>query len=150
MSIQPIWSSDDIDKTLRVLNTYNGRDKAIRTAYFSLIILSTKTKNAELASRITSLAKQLSLTRLVLRQLNHLPLIVSLLRSPRDIQRAKDKLDSGLNATVTLIYSVQSFVEFSAWIADAKLIGLDAPKWFRWSLYLVSYFSIDAIRIANI
>jgi hypothetical protein len=131
MSVHPI------DKVLRVLNTYNGRDKTIRTAYFSLIILSTKAKNADLASRILAFAKQLSLTRLVLRQLNHFPLIVSLLRSRRDIQNAKDKLDSGLNATVTLIYLVQSFVEFGAWVADAKLIGLNAPKWYRGSLYLV-------------
>lgn len=95
-------------------------------------------KNAEFAQRIFALAKQLSLTRLVLRQLNHLPLIVSLLRARKDVAISTDKLDAGMNAAVTLIYSVQVFVEFSAWIADAKLIGLDAPKWFRWALYLVS------------
>lgn len=108
-----------------------------RTVYFSLIILSTKVKNAELAQRLFAFAKQLSLTRLVLRQLNHLPLIVSLLRAKHDLQHAKDKLDSGMNATVTFIYSIQVFVEFSAWVADAKLVDLDAPKWFRWALYLV-------------
>lgn len=104
-----------------------------------MIILSTKVKNADFAQHIFALAKQLSLTRLVLRQLNHLPLVVSLIRARKELQNSSDKLDTGMNATVTLIYAVQVFVEFSAWIADAKLVGLDAPKWFRWALYLVSF-----------
>jgi hypothetical protein len=102
-----------------------------------LIILSTKVKNAEFAQHIIALAKQLSLTRLVLRQLNHLPSLVGLIRARKELQNSNDKLDTGMNATVTAIYTVQVFVEFSAWIADAKLIGLDAVKWFRWALYLV-------------
>jgi hypothetical protein len=108
-----------------------------RTIYFSLIIWSTKIKNAEFASHIFAFAKQLSLTRLVLRQLNHLGLVVSLIRTRHDLQNAKDKVDTGLNSVVTLIYSIQAFVEFGAWIADAKLVGLEAAKWFKWALYLV-------------
>lgn len=124
----------EIAKILRVLETYNGRDKSLRTIYFALIIWSTKIRNAEFAQRILALAKQLSLTRLVLRQLNHLPLLVVLSRTRNDLEHAKDKIDVGLNSIVTAIYTVQVFVEFSAWIADAKLIGLDAVRWFRWSL----------------
>lgn len=73
---------------------------------------------------------------MILRQLNHLPLLVSLVRARNDLQHAKDKIDVGLNSSVTLIYAVQVFVEFGAWIGDAKLIRLDASKWFRGALYL--------------
>ncbi|KAI6207592.1 hypothetical protein M3Y96_00025200 [Aphelenchoides besseyi] len=138
----------EVDKIVRLLGTYNFRDKALRNIYFSLIILSTKIKDEELAKRIFALAKQLSLTRLILRQLNHLPLVFSLTKIPRDLETSTDRTDTGLNASVSLIYTIQCFVEFTAWIADSKLINLDAARWFRWSLYLwIAAMIVGVVRL---
>ncbi|KAH7714271.1 Protein PRX-11 [Aphelenchoides avenae] len=133
------------EKLVRILSSYSGRDKALRTIYFSLVLLSTRLKNSELAQRILALAKQLSQTRLVLRQLNHAPMVYVCRSIPDDLRHAPDKLDSALNSAVTLIYTVHAFVEASAWLADAKLLPLNAAKWFRWSLYLWLYALVAGI-----
>ncbi|KAI6241451.1 hypothetical protein M3Y99_00373500 [Aphelenchoides fujianensis] len=126
----------EVDRIIRLLGTHNFRDKTLRNIYFALILYSTKIKDDEQAKRVFALAKQLSLTRLVLRQLNHLPLLRSLSKVPEELGNSSDRVDTALNASVSLVYTVQSFVEFGAWIGDAKVVRLDAPKWFRWSLYL--------------
>ena len=61
-------TSPDLDSVVRVLQTYPGRDKAIRSLAFWLQL---RAQTSDQKDAILALAKQLSSARLVLRQLNH-------------------------------------------------------------------------------
>ncbi|KAI1715966.1 peroxisomal biogenesis factor 11 (PEX11) domain-containing protein [Ditylenchus destructor] len=128
-------SSELFDKIVRILNTYSGRDKAIRTLYFGLVLVSTKINRAAFAKHLLGLAKQFSQARLVWRQLSHLSLIRATRNIPREVRDSPDPTDSMLGSSMTLFFVANALVEFVAWIADAKLIAQDASRWFRYSLY---------------
>ena len=61
-------SAPDLDSIVRVLQSYPGRDKAIRSLAFWLQL---KAQTSDQKDAILALAKQLSSARLVLRQFNH-------------------------------------------------------------------------------
>ncbi|CAD5207792.1 unnamed protein product [Bursaphelenchus xylophilus] len=125
-----------LKEIIRVLATYNGRDKAVRCIYFSLILLSTKVGDPEIAKKIFSLAKELSKSRLIFRQLNIPSLFYTASKVPDDLEHSRDLVDTGLAGTVTWIFSVQNVIELLAYLSDHQLVSVETAKWFRWALYL--------------
>lgn len=125
-----------LDKLVKVLNIYAGRDKALRfyftkllkqifrTFYFSLVLYSTKL-SPERAKIIMALAKQMSQSRLVLRQFNH-PSMVSFFVAKtyfkkyqilasrelcKDAKNCSDPIDYSLNGIVTVAYTIYGVCE---------------------------------------
>ncbi|CAD5205343.1 unnamed protein product [Bursaphelenchus okinawaensis] len=138
-----------IKEVIRVLSTYNGRDKVIRCLYFSLIIMSTKVASPEIAKQLFALAKELSKSRLIFRQLNIPSLFHSASKVPEDMEHTKDPIDSTLAGAVTYIFSVQNVIELLAYLSDHKLVNVDTGKWFRWALYLWVFAMFNGlIRLA--
>lgn len=80
---------------------------SFRCAYFSLIILSTKVADPELAKRLFALAKELSKCRLIFRQLNIPSLFSAAAKVPDELSRTTDTVDSSLSSGVTIIYAIQ-------------------------------------------
>ncbi|PIO64485.1 hypothetical protein TELCIR_13884 [Teladorsagia circumcincta] len=121
----------EIDDLTRVLSTYAGRDKAVRSLYF---LLTLKAHSSDKKDEILALAKQCSAARLVLRQFNH----PSMIKSLRQIltSRPPDSIDYACSATVTGAYTVYGIVELLAWLSDAKMIAMDSARLWRWCLYL--------------
>ncbi|KAI6212859.1 hypothetical protein M3Y94_00079000 [Aphelenchoides besseyi] len=124
-----------VEDWLRVLGSYAGRDKALRSLCFGLILTSTKQKNEILASGLQSLAKQISQARTVARQLNHGPLIVATTKLYEAIRLASDKVDASLNFFVMAAYVVYQFSELFAWLSDAKVLQLNSEPFYRWGIY---------------
>uniref|UniRef100_A0AC34RPB9 Peroxisomal biogenesis factor 11 n=1 Tax=Panagrolaimus sp. JU765 TaxID=591449 RepID=A0AC34RPB9_9BILA len=126
----------DLQRIVRVLAHYAGRDKFLRAAYAAMIVYSTKIKDPEFQKRFVAFAKQLSAARLVFRQCNHPSMIQASNDVIQGFPMAKDKVDYSLMSAVTGLYTLYGYAEFVAWLADAKLIVADSAKWFRICLYL--------------
>ncbi|KAE9550084.1 hypothetical protein FO519_006696 [Halicephalobus sp. NKZ332] len=126
----------DIQRLSRALAQYAGRDKFLRAAYAALVIYATKIKDPELQKKVLAFGKQLSAARLVFRQCNHPSMILASEDVVEGFPKAKDRIDFSLNSAVTGLYTAYGYVEFIAWLADAKLIAADSAKWFRYCLYL--------------
>lgn len=67
----------DLERWTKLLSTYTGRDKALRSAYYALLIVIGKLKDAKLAEKLSNLAAQVSRTRLIGRQFNDIPMLLS-------------------------------------------------------------------------
>uniref|UniRef100_A0A0N4ZZ91 Peroxisomal biogenesis factor 11 n=1 Tax=Parastrongyloides trichosuri TaxID=131310 RepID=A0A0N4ZZ91_PARTI len=126
---------ENLTKTVRTLSTYAGRDKFIRSLYFSLILLADKVGDKE-GQKIMILAKQLSAARMIYRQFNHFGMIKACIETWNLRNVAKDKIDFLLGASVTGIYTIYGVVEFLAWIGDAKIINIESNKYYKYCLYL--------------
>ncbi|CAI2294212.1 unnamed protein product [Caenorhabditis sp. 36 PRJEB53466] len=124
------------DHLTSVLATYGGRDKAIRSLAFYLQLRSTSAQ--EHSKEILALAKQLSSTRLVLRQFNHPGMFKACRQILQTLQSGKigDPVEFLTGAAVTVIYTVYGLVELLAWLSDAKLLAYDSAKLYKWCLYL--------------
>lgn len=48
----------------------------------------------------------------------------------------EDFVDAVLSSSITLFYTVNSFVELIAWLSEAKMLRFKAAKWFKYSLIL--------------
>jgi len=126
----------DVQRLTRCLAQYAGRDKFLRALYAAIVIYATKIKDPDLQKRVMVFAKQISSARLVFRQCNHPSMIVASQDAIDAYAKPKDKIDYTLNSAVTTFYTVYGYAELIAWLGDAKLIKADAPKWFRYGLYL--------------
>uniref|UniRef100_A0A0K0E912 Peroxisomal biogenesis factor 11 n=1 Tax=Strongyloides stercoralis TaxID=6248 RepID=A0A0K0E912_STRER len=124
-----------LPRIVRTLSTYPGRDKLVRSLYFSLVLLADKV-NGKTSEHLMILAKQLSAARMIFRQFNHFGMYKACLDTWKSIYEAKDKTDFFLGAGITGIYSVYGIVEFIGWIGDAKLIAVDSAKYYKYCLYL--------------
>uniref|UniRef100_A0A1I7Z5D6 Peroxisomal biogenesis factor 11 n=1 Tax=Steinernema glaseri TaxID=37863 RepID=A0A1I7Z5D6_9BILA len=125
-----------IEKTAQIMSQYAGRDKSLRSLYFALLVYSTKLRR-EKAALLVAFAKQMSQTRLVLRQFNHFAMIQAC-RSAYNayLNGPEDRVEHALISGITGIYSVYGVVELLAWLADAKLVALDAGNLFKCCLYM--------------
>ena len=126
MSKSPIPS---VDSFAHSLNSYSGRDKALRTLAFAIQFHAARPTTTKKTEWLT-LAKQMSSARLVLRQLN-LPSQIKTVQHILNMEKGKDKLGFACTATVGGAYTVYWIVELLAWLSDAKMLSLDAAKLFR-------------------
>ncbi|VDM43807.1 unnamed protein product [Toxocara canis] len=126
----PVW----LDRLVRVLSQYSGRDKSIRALYFIVVLYANRLKDQAKAQQLLALAKQLSAARLVFRQFNHAAMLNNVIQLTR-ASRA-DLIDFLLQVAVTSAYAVYGVVELLAWLADARFISLDATRLFRYCLFL--------------
>ncbi|KAI6230746.1 hypothetical protein M3Y99_01018600 [Aphelenchoides fujianensis] len=131
----PLANFPKVDDWLRVLGSYAGRDKVLRSVCFGLLLTSTKTKRKELAEGLQVLAGQISKARTVCRQLNHLPLMVATSKLKDAVKVAGDKVDAEINLFVMAAYVVYQFCELAAWLADAKVVAWSAAPFLRWAIY---------------
>jgi len=124
----------DVERWSRVLATYAGRDKALRSLYAWLVLRAQRHSIGEYRDHMMALARQLSSARLIMRQLNHPSMLYSALQLSR--AHPMDRMDHGMSCAITGIYSIFGVVELFAWLGDAKLIAVDSAKLFRYCLYL--------------
>jgi len=134
---------DFLPRLIKLLSSYSGRDKAIRVLHFSLALLSNQVRNKHLSQHLTSLAKQLSHSRLVWRQLSHLSLIDFGRKQLQELgtllrETNNAPVDVVLACSITILYTILAFVETIAWLADAKILPahINSAQWFKYSLYL--------------
>ncbi|PAV83384.1 hypothetical protein WR25_16118 [Diploscapter pachys] len=124
-------SQKQLDSVTKALSTYPGRDKAIRSLAFYLLLHAPGSVRQK---ELQALAKQLSGCRLVMRQFNH----PSMIKACQMLLQTKkgDPIEYYAGAGVTIIYTVYGVAELIAWLADAGILALDAARWYRYCLYL--------------
>ncbi|CAJ0567320.1 unnamed protein product, partial [Mesorhabditis spiculigera] len=121
-----------VDALLKSLGSYAGRDKAIRTLYFLIQLHAQKSAKSK---EWMVIAKQLSTTRMVLRQFNGLSQLKALSTLP-GLSRILDKFDFTCVSTITVAYTIYWGVELLAWLSDARVLAYDSVRLFRYCLYL--------------
>ncbi|VDM63775.1 unnamed protein product [Angiostrongylus costaricensis] len=120
-----------LDALASVLNTYAGRDKALRSVSFMLALKAQSSTRKEV---VLALAKQCSSARLVLRQFNH-PSMIKCCWDLLSTQPADD-LEYFCATAGTSAYTIYGVVELLAWLSDAHILALDSARLWRWCLYL--------------
>uniref|UniRef100_A0A0K0DBB6 Putative PeRoXisome assembly factor n=1 Tax=Angiostrongylus cantonensis TaxID=6313 RepID=A0A0K0DBB6_ANGCA len=120
-----------LDALASVLNTYAGRDKALRSVSFMLALKAQSSTRKEV---VLALAKQCSSARLVLRQFNH----PSMIKSCWDLLTTQptDYFEYFCTTAGTSAYTIYGVVELLAWLSDAHILALDSTQFWRWCLYL--------------
>ncbi|CAI4230164.1 unnamed protein product [Auanema sp. JU1783] len=126
--------STELDNITRVLTSYTGRDKALRTLCFMLHVRAQS--GSPLKDQLIGLAKQISNARLCMRQFNHPSMFKACQHLIQNSSKPADVVDFTCHSTITGVYTVYGFVELAAWLADAKLIKIDSAPLWRWCLYL--------------
>lgn len=61
---------------------------------------------------------------MVFRQLSHVPLIVASEKLYDVFRLSRDRVDSGLNLFVMVVYAFYQFFELASWIGESKLLRL--------------------------
>ncbi|CAJ0944395.1 unnamed protein product, partial [Mesorhabditis belari] len=122
----------NLDAILKSLGSYAGRDKALRTIYFMIQLHAQRSLKGK---EWMAIAKQMSTTRMVLRQLNG-PTQYKALQALPGLSRILDKFDFTCVSTVTVAYSIYWAVELIAWLSDSKVLPYDSVRLFRYCLYL--------------
>uniref|UniRef100_A0A1I7XNQ3 Peroxisomal membrane protein 11C n=1 Tax=Heterorhabditis bacteriophora TaxID=37862 RepID=A0A1I7XNQ3_HETBA len=125
-------ASINLDSLTRVLSTYSGRDKALRSLCFLLQLKAHSCHKGK--TELLALAKQCSAARLVLRQFNH----PSMVKTCQQFfyGTSTDKVEFACTATVTGIYTVYGVVELMAWLSDAKILAMDSARLWKLCLYM--------------
>ncbi|XP_787142.3 peroxisomal membrane protein 11C [Strongylocentrotus purpuratus] len=139
-------SSKFLVETTKLLQTYSGRDKVIRTVTYLLLMLSGISKSNENSKKLLTVSLQLSLCRTILRLFDDLPMLSYTLSYG---------LGRGERSTLMQVVGVvknmvdQTFfvLEHIAWAADNQLIRIQSERWWHLSVtaWLVS-MSLGVIK----
>jgi peroxin-11C len=124
----------DLDKTSAVLGMFSGRDKAIRTVYYALVVLSEKSRNRVLGEKLGVVAAQMSAARLIARRFGDIPLLKNNIKLANTLPSAKDKVAHKLELLSGLLYQLYYPVEHVAWLSGHKILSCNAPRWQTWTV----------------
>ncbi|KAF7636055.1 hypothetical protein Mgra_00004503 [Meloidogyne graminicola] len=124
------------ERIVSLLETFAGRDKAIRTLYCTLSLISTKIQNEEINEKIVAFAKQLSKARLVFRMFSQPSLFLSAIRISENWRNSIDHIETFLNSWSNILYLICGWTEIIGWLSEAKLLKKNSAKFFQLSLHL--------------
>uniref|UniRef100_A0A914L2H3 Uncharacterized protein n=1 Tax=Meloidogyne incognita TaxID=6306 RepID=A0A914L2H3_MELIC len=133
------------EQLISLLDTYTGRDKAIRTLYCSLALISTRIRDREKGEKLAAFAKQLSRARLVYRLFSQPSLIFSAIKIPQNWHNSTDKIETFFNTSTTLLYLFCGWTETIGWLSEAKILGRNSAKFFQLSLHLWVFALLTSI-----
>ncbi|KAL7075902.1 hypothetical protein ACQ4LE_004602 [Meloidogyne hapla] len=133
------------ERIISLLDTFGGRDKAIRTVYCSLALISTRMRDRERGEKIAAFAKQFSRARLVYRMFSQPSLILSAIKIPENWYNSTDKIETFFNTSTTLLYLICGWSETIGWLSEAKLLGRNSAKFFQLSLHLWVFALLTSI-----
>ncbi|XP_026689410.2 peroxisomal membrane protein 11C [Ciona intestinalis] len=132
---------------VKLLESYRGRDKVMRTTSFAALFASGMTSNPELAQRFAKITMELSGCRTILRLFDDLSMLALSMRygwgkNERDtVQRVFKIMSNFVN---------QMFfpIEHVAWAAEKGLISISAAPW--WLASLCAWVSSLLINLVSI
>ncbi|CAD5223470.1 unnamed protein product [Bursaphelenchus okinawaensis] len=122
-------------EVIKVLGTYNGRDKAMRTLGFGIFLISNKIKNVEFSKNLKLLAAQISKARLVSRQFSHIPLFYGTMNLWKVFQQSPDQVETGLSLFTMVGYCLYAIFEFGCWLNEANIIAISRENWYRYAIF---------------
>jgi len=138
-------STPTLDLLVKMLGTYDGRDKMLRTSYYTLLLVTGRMNAGPLVTKLVNLARQLSAARSAGRRWNDLVMIKVNLAHFQNGMPEKDKFNYIINAVINVLYLFYHPIEHVAWLSNFELLPVDSGKWWTcttgiWAVALV--FSI--------
>jgi len=127
-----------LDLMVKLLGTYDGRDKLLRTSYYTLLLITGRMKEGPLVTKLINMARQLSAARTVGRRWNDLVMIKVNLAHFQAGMPEKDKFNYVINAIVNVIYLFYHPVEHIAWLSNFELVPVDSGKWWSYTAWMWS------------
>jgi len=125
-----------LDLLVKLLGTFDGRDKLLRTSYYSLLLITGRMKEGALVTKLINMARQLSAARTVGRRWNDLVMIkVNLAHFQGGIPK-KDRFNFFMNAIVNVLYLFYHPVEHIAWLSNFELLPVDSAKWWSYTVWI--------------
>ncbi|CAD5233135.1 unnamed protein product [Bursaphelenchus xylophilus] len=122
-------------EVIKVLGSYNGRDKAMRSLCFGLFLISNRVKNQEFAKNLKLLAAQISKARLVSRQFSHIPLFYGTMNLWKVFRQSPDQVETGLSLFTMIGYCLYAVFEFGCWLNDVNLIAISRENWYKYAIF---------------
>ena len=119
---------------VQVLQSYGGRDKAIRTIAYALNMAASRC-TGERNEQLTAAARQFSTARLIGRQLNDIPMLLACM-GHLGKKTVEDPVAHHLDGFVTFVYTLYTPLEHIAWLCDLKLLSLDGARYWRYCIYI--------------
>ena len=140
-----------LERMTRLFDSNVGRDKAVRTTQFSLLLFANGLRDRRRADQLAALAKQCSRTRLISRIFSQPQLLLSALRIPRELRASADPVDTACGSSTTVLYLLCGWVELLGWLTEAGLLRSrtfgQAADWFQRSLRLwIVALTINVVR----
>ncbi len=141
--LRSIMGSSMLDQVVALLNSHNGRDKAIRTVYYGLIFYAGKVRDQKLAEKLLEVAKQLSIARLIGRQFGDILLLYANLKHWAQFPNAK-------------VSALQCCAKIPIFVTEGEqlvsTLGLRPPSWLRTcraSPFLRVTLTLNAVPFVN-
>lgn len=118
-----------LDEISDLLDTYNGRDKVLRTLCYATKLIGGLSDNPLFAERMKIFSSQMSGTRAVLRLLDDLPMLKTTLDYGLG-NCENDGISASLGVATNIIDQLYYPIEKMAWFYEYKLInGNSGSKW---------------------
>uniref|UniRef100_A0A183C9I1 GPS domain-containing protein n=1 Tax=Globodera pallida TaxID=36090 RepID=A0A183C9I1_GLOPA len=116
-------SSEVPDSFSTVLERFDGRDKTIRSLYFTLVLIANRLRDQRKADQLMAFARQFSRTRLVCRMFSQPSLLLSVLRIPRAFRLSRDGVDFTLASSISVLYLFCGWTELIGLLTESGFVG---------------------------
>jgi len=140
---------------VKLLETYRGRDKIIRTtAYLSCLLAGYARNNSQLSERLLVIYNELNMCRAVQRLFDDLSMLALSLRYGIG-KSEKDGLQRLLSILSNLVNQAFFPIEHVAWAAQKKIISIPpGPWWFgsllAWIISLCINILKSSLKVINL
>jgi len=138
-------STPTLDLLVKLLATYDGRDKLLRTSYYTLLLITGRMKAGPLVAKLMNMARQLSAARSTGRRWNDLVMVKVNLAHFQAGLPEKDKFNYVINAIVNVLYLFYHPVEHIAWLSNFELVPVDSGKWWSYTAWIWSIALVFSI-----
>nr|XP_054750744.1 peroxisomal membrane protein 11C-like [Lytechinus pictus] len=125
--------SNFIVESTKLLQTYSGRDKIVRTVSYLSLMLSGISKSNGNSKKLLIISQQLSLCRTILRRFDDIPMLSYTLSYGLG-RRETSTLMQLVGVAKNLVDQMFFVLEHIAWAADTKLINTQSARWWHLSV----------------
>jgi hypothetical protein len=129
-------STPGLDSLVKLLSTFEGRDKLIRTSYYTLLLVAGRLNQGALVTKLANMARQLSAARTIGRRWNDPVMIKANLAHFQNGFPEKDRFNFIVNGLINIIYLFYHPVEHVAWLSGFELLPVDPNKWWTYTTWL--------------
>uniref|UniRef100_A0A914HTB7 Uncharacterized protein n=1 Tax=Globodera rostochiensis TaxID=31243 RepID=A0A914HTB7_GLORO len=106
-----------------ILERFDGRDKTIRSLYFTFVLIANRLRDQRKADQLMAFARQFSRTRLICRMFSQPSLLLSVLRIPRAFRLSRDRVDCTLASSISVLYLFCGWTELIGLLTESGFVG---------------------------
>uniref|UniRef100_H2YGX6 Peroxisomal membrane protein 11C n=1 Tax=Ciona savignyi TaxID=51511 RepID=H2YGX6_CIOSA len=138
---------------VKLLESYRGRDKIIRTTSFASVMVGGLTSNSQLSQRLMKISMELNGCRMILRLFDDLSMLAVSMGyglGKKAIWRENDTIQRIFKLMSNFVNQMFFPIEHIAWAADKGLISISSAPWALASLCTwISSLLINIMRFGE-